>query len=355
MTTIWQNARLKRVAVLLLFIGLLVAFRHLALLLILFVLLERMLRTGAELLARRWRVPVPVSVIGLVVVTLGLLGVAITIGVAKLLPALPGLGQDLVAQFEHVRGWLHQMHIAGGGDDSATEGILDKVHQYSGNIMRFAGSAGKKVAYVLIGLILAIVYAIEHKELEAWHARLPPTSLPRVLLHYVDHVCDAITITAKLQVVVAVVNTLITLPVLIVLGLPSIPALTAFLFATSLIPVVGAFISGVVLGVLAYLHKGPGGVAVFVATTFVLHKIESYYLNPRLTAKHVRLPGFALLVSMILFEHVFGLKGLFMSFPALYVAARIREDWRSGGDGLPPDSALQFVAPSPDGPEPGSG
>ncbi len=179
-----------------------------------------------------------------------------------------------------------------------------------------------------MGLILAVVFLAEGAKLEAWREAMPEDSTPRILLRYFSYLCDAVSITAQLQVIVALVNTLITLPVLLVMGLPSVPALMAFLFAMGLIPVVGGVVSGAVMGTLAFVHKGPAGVAVFFVSTFVLHKIESYYLSPRLTARHVNLPSFVIITSLILFEHTFGLVGLFLSFPALYVAARIRESWR---------------------------
>jgi predicted PurR-regulated permease PerM len=66
-----------------------------------------------------------------------------------------------------------------------------------------------------------------------------------------------------------------------------------------------------------------------LGVTFVLHKIESYYLTPRLAAQHVKLPGLILVVSLLVFEQVFGFVGLFLSFPALYVATRIHGEWKS--------------------------
>jgi predicted PurR-regulated permease PerM len=98
------------------------------------------------------------------------------------------------------------------------------------------------------------------------------------------------------------------------------------IFASGMIPVVGNFIAGAILTLLAYQASGWLGVALFVGLTFVLHKIESYYLNPRLAARHVRLPGFLLIVSLILWEHLLGLEGLFLSFPFLFVANRIRAE-----------------------------
>jgi predicted PurR-regulated permease PerM len=99
------------------------------------------------------------------------------------------------------------------------------------------------------------------------------------------------------------------------------------IFVSALVPVIGNIVSGVTLALLAYQVKGWVGVGIFAALTFILHKIESYYLSPRLTARHVKMPGFLLIVSLILCEHIFGFKGLFLSFPILFVAGRIRTDW----------------------------
>jgi predicted PurR-regulated permease PerM len=116
----------------------------------------------------------------------------------------------------------------------------------------------------------------------------------------------------------------LTLPVLLILGIHHIPSLMILIFVSGLIPVVGNVVSGAVLSLLAYQAKGVAGIGVFVVLTFVLHKIEAYYLNPRLTSKHVHLPGFAIVVSLICWEHLLGFVGLFVSFPFLFVASKIR-------------------------------
>lgn len=99
------------------------------------------------------------------------------------------------------------------------------------------------------------------------------------------------------------------------------------MLVTGLIPVVGGPAAGAVLMTLAYVTRGPVGLVAFIVSTFVLHKIESYYLNPKLTSKHVKLPGFVIITSVVLFEQAIGMRGLFLSFPCLYVAAKIREGW----------------------------
>jgi hypothetical protein len=135
-------------------------------------------------------------------------------------------------------------------------------------------------------------------------------------------------------------------PVLLLLGVPNVGALMLLIFVSALVPVIGNIVSGVTLSLLAYQQKGWVGVGIFVGLTFVLHKIESYYLNPRLTSRHVKMPGFLLIVSLIACEHLFGFTGLFLSFPILFVAGRVRADFLEE-DGLATSSPID-LSDSPD-------
>lgn len=326
MRMVFTDRNVRRIFVLALFLGLLFVFRHLAVLLVFFVLFERALGAGAKWLNARFQVPIAVAVLGQVVLATCAVALLSFLGYTRVVPAVPQLRSELEGQFHHLREWLHARGWEHTVSEHASQG-LERAQHYAGNVVGFLGSVGKSAIYVLIGLILSVVFLIENRELERWRESLGEDSPPRIMMRYFSNLCDAIAITAKLQVIVALVNTLLTLPVLLLMRFPSIPALMVFLFVMGLIPVVGGVVSGVVMAVLAYTHKGMVGVGVFFASTFVLHKIESYYLSPRLTAQHVKLPGFVIITSLILFEHLFGLVGLFLSFPSLYVAAKIRESW----------------------------
>jgi hypothetical protein len=117
------------------------------------------------------------------------------------------------------------------------------------------------------------------------------------------------------------------LPVLLILGVPHAGALMLLVFVSAFVPVIGNVVSGGVLCLFAFQAQGWLGVGIFVALTFILHKVESYYLSPRLTSRHVKIPGFLLIVSLLLCEHLFGFTGLFLSFPILFVAGRIRGEF----------------------------
>jgi len=180
---------------------------------------------------------------------------------------------------------------------------------------------------VLIGFILAFVYTLEKEELDVWWERVDTRSVAGTIGRWMGHVADSTIVTVQLQLVVAGFNTVTTLPVLLLLGVRHVGPLMALVFVSALVPVVGNIVSGTVLGLLAYQAQGWLGVGIFAGLTFVLHKVESYYLSPRLTARHVKMPGFLLIVSLLLCEHVFGFTGLFLSFPILFVAGRIRGEF----------------------------
>jgi predicted PurR-regulated permease PerM len=218
--------------------------------------------------------------------------------------------------YERVAGYL----------EGSAETYLEAAKHYATGAVEYVTAFGHLVIFAIIGLILAVLYRLEEEDLAVWARGVAPRSLGGTLLRWFGYLADAVALTVQLQLIVALFNAVFTLPILLLLGIPNPGLLALFIFATSLVPVVGNIVSGGVLMVLAHQARGWGGVAVFVVLTFILHKLESYYLNPRLTRRHVRLPSFLLIVSLLCWEHLLGIAGLFASFPFLFVATRIRAE-----------------------------
>jgi predicted PurR-regulated permease PerM len=326
----------RRLLALGVFLGLLAAFQHLAILLVFFVAFERALGFATRELSARTKLPRKVTVLGLVVmVALGLAAVA-WLGVGKTVRTFTEVQASFPERLAELREnpLLEKMQEQFGG----TEKILESAKHYAGNALSAASAVGHFFVHVLIGFILALVYVLEEEELRVFWARVDPRSLSGTLGRWIGHVSDATIVTIQLQLIVAVFNTVTTLPVLLLLGVPHVGSLMVVIFVSALVPVIGNIVSGTILSLLAFQQRGWLGVGIFVGLTFVLHKIESYYLSPRLTARHVKIPGFLLIISLIACEHVFGFKGFFLSFPILFVAGRIRGEWleedavTSGGD-----------------------
>ncbi|HXB54527.1 MAG TPA: AI-2E family transporter [Vicinamibacteria bacterium] len=315
-----------RAIVLALFIGLLVLFRHVLVLLVFMVAFARPLRLASHWLASHTRLRRSVALLLLLASAAGLLTVAVDLGMVRAFEAFLAAREALperIAAFRQTPLFLEVQEYLGGADL-----IVDAAKRYAAGILGYLAVVGHLVLHAFIGFILAVVYVLEQEEIDGFRDRLDPRSLGGTLLRWLGYLADAISVTLQFQMVVAACNAVLTLPVLLLVGIPHAAPLLFMIFLSGMVPVVGNFVAGAVLTLLAYQASGWPGVATFVGLTFLLHKVESYYLNPRLASRHVRLPGFVLIISLILWEDLLGFVGLFVSFPFLYVASRIGAEFR---------------------------
>ena len=309
------------------FIAIIVAFRHLLPLMLFFVAFERPLGTLSLGLARRTGIGRKPALMILVGVAVAVTAGAATFGVGRAMRQIHIMRDTFPERIASIResALYEQIHE----QFTDTEKLLDGAKHYGGDALHYAAAVGHILAYATIGFILAVVYLLERDHIDEFTKSMAPRALPGTMVRWVGHVADALIVTVQLQLIVAACNTLLTLPVLLLLHIPHVGSLMVLIFISGLVPVIGNVISGVVLSILAYQAKGPLGVGLFIGLTAILHKIESYYLNPRLTARHVQLPGFVLIVSLIAWEHLLGFVGLFVSFPLLFVLGKIRAELKA--------------------------
>ncbi len=320
----------RRALALICFVGMLVMFRSLLMLVVFFVTFERGLGLSSELIARRFKWKKKRVLLGLLAVLAVILGALGAWGASNVRPWLVQARSTWPTRLEELRTHPRVLQLQEYLPDS--EKIVESASHYAADAMKVLSAVGHIALYALIGLILAIVFLLGEDELLTWRNALNPKTLMGTLVRWCEYAAEAVSVTVQLQLIVALCNTLFTLPILLLLGIPDIPALMVLIFVSGLVPVIGNVVSGAVLSVLAYVAKGPIGVGIFLVLTFVLHKVEAYYLNPRLTARHVKLPGFLLIVSLIAWEHLLGFKGLFLSFPFLFVVLKIRDELRQEDD-----------------------
>ncbi len=121
------------------------------------------------------------------------------------------------------------------------------------------------------------------------------------------------------QTLIAVVNTVLTALGLVLLGIPHVGGLSAIVFVCSFIPVAGVVISTapVVLVALAMDGGGLGKAAGAVGMVAVVHFVEAYILNPRIYGHHMKMNPLAVLLALVLAEHLMGVWGLIIAVPLM--------------------------------------
>lgn len=330
----------RRLLTLCAFAGVLYLFRHLAILVVFFVSFERALGFCARHVAKRTGLGRKKAILVVLAVMLGGTALVGWLGVGKAIRTFGHMQESFPDRLAELRenALVQKLEDQIGG----TEALIERAKHFAGTAIGAATAVGHFLVYIVMGLVLALVYQLEEEEIRAFWAKVDRRSYFGTLGRWFGHVADATVVTVQLQFIVAACNTAMTLPVLLLLGIPNVGGLMLLIFVSALIPVIGNVVSGTVLALLAYQVKGWGGVGIFVVLTFLLHKIESYYLSPRLTARHVKLPGFLLIVSLIACEHLFGFVGFFLSFPILFIAGRLKTDFAEDDGVSTPTSPIDL-------------
>lgn len=330
------------------FVGLILLFRHLLPLLVFFVAFERAIGAASVFISSRTALGRKASVLVVIAAVAAALGVSAFLGIGSLVREVQMMRHTFPERISAVRDNPLYLRIREQLGD--TDHVVEGAKHYAGSALGYASAIGHIVVYATIGLILAVVFLLEHDHLKEFHRKIDARSLHGTIIRWLGHLADAVVVTVQLQFIVAACNTVMTLPVLLLLGIHHVAPLMVLIFVSGLVPVIGNIVSGTVLSLLAFQAKGWFGVGIFTALTVILHKIESYYLNPRLTARHVHLPGFILILSLIAWEHLLGFIGLFASFPVLFIAGRIRAEFKQDDGELdePRSSAFEEIELSPE-------
>ena len=117
------------------------------------------------------------------------------------------------------------------------------------------------------------------------------------------------------QTLIAVVNAILTSIGFLILGIPSIALLATIVFFCSYVPVVGVMLSTLPAALFAFKTGGITLVLWLVVMVLVVHAVEAYMLNPIIYGRHMKMHPVAILVILMVGEHLFGIWGLLLGVP----------------------------------------
>ena len=211
-----------------------------------------------------------------------------------------------------------------------TDLMMDKIttllHTQGGGILTVTLGAASSVLASLVNVLLALVFALyllAKKEVVTAHLKnlavmvLPPQNARR-LLHVVTLTKQTFTNFVTGQLTEAVIIGVLCFLGMLILGIPYAGAVSAFVGATALIPVFGAWIGGGV-GALLILLADPAKSLWFVVFLLILQQVEGNLIYPKVVGKSVGLPGLLVLMAVTLGGEAFGIGGMLFSVPVCAV------------------------------------
>jgi len=179
--------------------------------------------------------------------------------------------------------------------------------------------------HILISLFLAIIIAFilvmdwqriagKMKDLEQSRIRTFYLGAAPHLIAFAEVLGKAL----RAQAIIAVCNMVLTAVGLWFFGVPTIALLSTIVFFCGFIPILGTFLSSI--PILLFGVQVGGLVLVFklIVLITIVHAFEAYVLNPRITAKVLRVHPILVLVLLLVGERFFGIWGMVVGVPIGY-------------------------------------
>ncbi|HEY6836591.1 MAG TPA: AI-2E family transporter [Gaiellaceae bacterium] len=127
----------------------------------------------------------------------------------------------------------------------------------------------------------------------------------------------------------------LTTVVLAIMGVPFAVALGLIVAILDLIPLAGATIAAILIGIVAFLHSIVAGIVVIVFF-IVYQQIENHLLQPVVYGRTVELSPLAVLISILIGAELAGILGALAAIPVAGSIQVLLLDWRRHRGGRAP-------------------
>jgi predicted PurR-regulated permease PerM len=118
----------------------------------------------------------------------------------------------------------------------------------------------------------------------------------------------------------------LTTIVLLIMGVPYAVALGLIVAILDLIPLAGATIAAILIGVVAFLHSIPAGIVVVIFFV-VYQQVENHLLQPVIYGRTVQLSPLAVLISILIGAELAGILGALAAIPVAGSIQVVLVDW----------------------------
>jgi predicted PurR-regulated permease PerM len=171
---------------------------------------------------------------------------------------------------------------------------------------------------IFMSLVLSLFLLLENNKIKIFGKSLENSKIATIYNHFINFGSSFVNSFGKVmqvQLVISLINTILSCIVLIILGFPQIVGLAVMIFALGLIPVMGVIISFIPLSIIAFNIGGVTKVIAVVILIILIHTMETYILNPKLMADKTKLPVCFIFIVLIVGEHFLGTWGLLIGVP----------------------------------------
>jgi predicted PurR-regulated permease PerM len=184
-------------------------------------------------------------------------------------------------------------------------------------------------SFVQLFAILVITFFLlmeGGRMLEFFYAQMPKDR-ERRLRKIATDISEAISGYVFGNFVISVLAGLMTYATLSLLNIPFAVPL-AFLYAfLDLVPLVGATIGGIMVGIVVAFFDFPGDLIIWAVVTIVYQQVENYLVQPYVYGKAVRVHPLTVIVAILIGASLLGILGALVAIPIAAAVQSIVLDW----------------------------
>lgn len=252
---------------------------------------------------------------------------------------LPSYAHDIT----HGRGRLGfletKYHIQQRVKDAVAQGGATRVFGLSGVAISVAkGVITIVVATLTIGFMTFFMLLEGPDWVERFYSLLPEESQPRWRKVGSDinrTVGGYVTGNLLISFIAGALTTII----LMIMGVPYAFALGLIVAILDLIPLAGATMAAILIGIVAFLHSIPAGIVV-VVFFIAYQQVENHVLQPVIYGRTVQLSPLTVLISILIGAELAGILGALAAIPVAGAIQVLLLDWRSHRRDRPAPAAL---------------
>jgi len=293
-------------------------------------------------------------------------------GIVLIIPAftrqVAALGPTVGEAFERVLDWLDSgpLDLDRGDVEQLVSDALANVGEFSGTIASQVGSIAIAVGEVLTAFTLAVVllffFVKDGEQIVGWFIARAPERLRDDMRAAGARGWGALAGYVRGTAAIALINAVGIGIGLLVVGVPLVLPLTLLVFLGGFVPVIGAFVSGLLATLVALATGGLTSALIVLAVVLAVQQLEGNVLQPMIMRRAVALHPVVILTVLTAGAVIVGVVGAFLAVPiAATLAAvgnelRLRGELRQrgsrpgpsplGGRGVDPELGLPEAAPA---------
>ena len=295
-----------------------------------------------NLLARRMKRGFAIAIVYLTLIMIPLVVAAV------LIPSLVGQGEDLVNKVpgyardvtefvndnETLRDFNDKYDITSELESAASD-APSKIGDAAGTLRDIGVGI---VSGIFAGLTILILSIFMVAGGPRWTERLlqaqPPDRAERIRLA-LAHIATAVGGYVGGVLIQATLAAVMAFIMLSILGAPFAGALALIIFFFDLIPVVGATIASVIVGIVLLFVNFPVALIIWVIYAIVFQQVENYLIQPQIQKRATEVEPFIILVAVLFGVTLFGVPGAILAIPtaaSIQIAVREYIAYRRGAD-----------------------